>query len=158
MKQATIFLFVFAVTTTAWAQDAPKVPATPIAGLKWLVGGVWAADASKLGPGMRRIETRYTWSDNDAYVRFTTHFVSDKKTARTYDGSFFWNPEESTLAMWYMDAENSITQGPVKMDGDIMSMTFRGTDFDGKPADLRVQVTRRNSDRPSDPRLRAARI
>ena len=48
--------------------------------------------------------------------------------------------------MWYMDAENSITQGPVKMDGDIMSMTFRGTDFDGKPADLRVQVTRRNSD------------
>jgi hypothetical protein len=27
--------------------------------MAWLVGGVWTADAAKLGPGMQRIETRY---------------------------------------------------------------------------------------------------
>src|SRR5258708_5470529 len=90
----------------------------PIAALGWLVGGVWTADASKLGPGMR-IVTRYEWSDNAAYIRFTTHFVTDKGTLRNYDGNFFWSAEQSSLAMWYMDARNSITQGPMTMSGDI---------------------------------------
>jgi hypothetical protein len=39
--------------------------AKPISDLSWLVGGVWTADASKMGAGMKRIETRYVWSDNN---------------------------------------------------------------------------------------------
>src|SRR5580692_8170097 len=88
--------------------------AKPISGLKWLVGGVWTADATKLGPGMLRIETRYQWSDNDAFIRFTTHFVFDKGVAKTYDGNFFWNPAQNHLAIWYMDAHNAVTEGPVE--------------------------------------------
>jgi hypothetical protein len=65
-------------------------PDKPIAPLSWLIGGVWTADASKLGPGMQRIETRYTWSDNGSYIRFTTHFVTDKGELKNYDGNFFW--------------------------------------------------------------------
>src|SRR5450759_4584448 len=84
----------------ALAQDKP---AKPISKLAWLVGGVWTADASAMGNGMQRIETRYQWSDNSAYIRFTTHFVTDKADLRTYDGNFFWNPDKETLAMWYMD-------------------------------------------------------
>lgn len=127
-------------------EKATEPAAKPIGVLSWLVGGVWTADASKLGPGMQRIETRYQWADNNAYIRFNTHFVSDKGAARTYDGNFFWNPAQKTLAMWYMDTENSIVEGPVQVEGDSMKMTFRAQDFEGKMADLRVVVTRKNND------------
>src|SRR5437660_3426269 len=85
--------------TLAFAQDNP---AKPISKLAWLIGGVWTGDATAMGNGMRRIETRYQWSDNSAYIRFTTHFVSEKADLKTYDGNFFWNPAKETLAMWYM--------------------------------------------------------
>ena len=81
------------------------------AALGWLVGGVWTADTSKPGSGVQRIETRYQWADNGAYIRFNSHFVTDKETRNTYDGQFFWSPAESTLAMWYMDPANEITKG-----------------------------------------------
>jgi hypothetical protein len=127
--------------------DATKTEASkPVAALSWLVGGVWTADASKLGPGMQRIETRYQWSDNNAYIRFNTHFIFDKGTAKTYDGNFFWNPEQKSLAVWYMDSRNGITQGPVEINGDVTKISFRGPDFDGKVADLQVFVTRKTSD------------
>jgi len=150
MRKAALLMVMIAVLSpTAFGQEGAKSPAQakPISALAWLVGGVWTADATKLGPGMLRIETRYQWSDNDAYIRFNTHFVSEKGTARTYDGNFFWDPERAALAMWYMDARNSITTGPVQIDGDVMLLTFRATDFDGKMADMRVTVTRKTNDR-----------
>jgi len=138
-----------AITFVAmWGQEGAMNPpaAKPIAALAWLVGGVWTADGTKVGPGMLRIETRYQWSDNNAYLRFTTHFVHEKGTLRNYDGSFFWDPERASLAMWYMDARNSITQGLVQIEGNTMLMTFRAQDFEGKLADLRVRLTRKTSD------------
>ena len=76
---AVILLFAL-LGGLAFAQEVKKsTEPKPISALAWLVGGVWMADASKLGPGMQRIETRYSWSDNKAYVRFTTHFVFDKE-------------------------------------------------------------------------------
>src|SRR5208282_2760792 len=130
------------------AQDKPQPPkqARPIDSLAWVVGGVWTADATAFGSGMRKIETRYAWSDNSAYVRFNTHFVLDKGTFKNYDGQFFWNPESKTLEMWYMDARNSITAGPVKIADDTTEMTFHGTDFEDKPADLRVRVIHKTAD------------
>ena len=119
--------------------------ATPIAALAWLIGGVWSADTSNLGPGMIRIETRYTWADNHAFIRFTTHFVMKDRVFNNYDGTFFWNPRESRLSVWYMDASNVITQGPVKMDSDNFQVLFDGTNFENKPAHLRVTVTRTNA-------------
>ena len=147
-KAGLIFALMTAISLAGWGQEAAKIPAPPkpIAALGWLVGGVWTADGTKVAPGMLRIETRYQWSDNNAYIRFTTHFVHDKGTMRNYDGSFFWDPERASLAMWYMDAHNSITQGPVQMEGDVMQMTFRAQDFEGKLAELRVKVTRKTND------------
>jgi len=120
--------------------------AKPIASLEWLVGGVWTADASKLAPGMERIETRYQWSDNGSYVRFTTHFVTDKGAMKTYDGNMFWDPSKKTLAIWYMDARNAITEGPMSIAGSDWHMTFRGEDFEGKQADFRVDVSMKSHD------------
>jgi len=144
-------LLIAASATSVWCQGQEsartKEPTKPISALGWLVGGVWTANASKLGPGMQRIETRYQWSDNGAYIRFTTHFVTDKGTLRNYDGNFFWNAEQSSLAMWYMDAHNSITQGPMIVEGDNLQMTFRSVGFDGKPGDFRVTVNRKTNDR-----------
>ena len=147
-KSGFVFALMVTASLAAWGQEAAKIPAPPkpIAALGWLVGGVWIADGTKVAPGMLRIETRYQWSDNDAYIRFTTHFVHDKGTLRNYDGSFFWDPERASLAMWYMDARNSITEGPVQIDGDVMRMNFKADDFDGKLAELRVKVTRKTND------------
>jgi hypothetical protein len=149
MLAAFLVLAVIALRPQEVAKN-PSAPTTtnakPIAALSWLVGGVWTADGSKVAPGLQRIETRYLWSDNRAFIRFNTHFVLDRGTVPTYDGSFFWNPEQSTLAMWYMDSRNSITQGPVKVDGETTEMSFHGTDFEGKAADLRVKVVRKNND------------
>lgn len=126
------------------AKDAgePK----PISAIAWLVGGVWTADASKLGSGMQQIETRYQWSDNGSYVRFTTHFVSTAGTAKTYDGNFYWDPAKKTLAVWYMDAKNVITEGPVSVDGSAWQISFHGIDSGGKPAEFRVDVTKQTND------------
>jgi hypothetical protein len=128
----------------ASAVDAKK---KPIADLAWLVGGVWTADASKMGDGMKRIETRYVWSDNSAFIRFTTHFVSDKGTAKTYDGNFFWEPAKSQLAMWYMDYANEIVQGPVEIGGETTKLSFHATDFEGKPADMQVNLLKKSNDK-----------
>ena len=124
------------------AAAAPK----PIAQIAWLVGGVWTADATKMGGGMQRIETRYRWSDNGSFIRFTTHFVTDKAVLKTYDGNFFWNAAQQTLSLWYMDTKEAVTEGPVKWEGDRMQVLFSGVDFDGQKADLRVELVRENDD------------
>ncbi len=135
------------------ATAAPARPAVaktdsarPIDALAWLVGGVWTTDASQLGPGMLRIETRYQWADNHAFLRFTTHFVMKDSVIKNYDGNFFWNPTESALSLWYMDASSAITQGSLKMEGDNFQVYFAGNNFQNKPAGLRVTVTRKRAD------------
>jgi len=133
-----------AATHGEWPVDAK---AKPISDLAWLVGGVWTADASKMGDGMKRIETRYVWSDNNAFIRFTTHFVSDKGTAKTYDGNFFWDPQKSQLAMWYMDYANEIIQGPIAIDGVTTKFSFHATDFEGKPAEMQVELLKKSNDK-----------
>jgi hypothetical protein len=45
-----------------------------------------------------------------------------------------------------MNAENEIVEGPMNIDGDTWTMTFRGTDPEGKMADLRAEVTRKSPD------------
>ncbi len=132
----------------ALAQEAPKkTEPKPIGVLGWLVGGAWTADASKMGNGMQRIETRNQWADNSAYLRFTTHFVFDKGTAKQYDGNMFWDPEKKKLAMWYMAASGSVMQGPMTWEGDVLSARFTAPDFEGRIADLKVEVTRKTNDK-----------
>jgi hypothetical protein len=150
MKRVMVCLALLAVSALrlgAQVVEKKTEAAKPISALAWLVGGVWTADATKLGPGMQRIETRYQWSDNNAFIRFTTHFISDKGTAHRYDGNFFWNPQQSRLAMWYMNHSNEITQGPVMVEGDTLRMTFRAEDFEGKQTDMQVSVIRKTNDR-----------
>jgi len=141
-KWVALTLLVGGMTGRASAQEQKKQEAPPIRQLSWLQGGVWVADASKMAPGILRIETRYEWSDNKAYLHFTTHFVLDKGTMHNYDGNLFWDPLKSSLAIWYMDAGGGITQGPMTWDGKVLTVSFHGPDFEGKPADLKVEVTR----------------
>jgi hypothetical protein len=79
-------------------------------------------------------------------VRFTTHFITAKETMKTYDGNLFWDPAKKSLAMWYMDAKNKITAGPMTLEADLWQMSFRGEDFEGKLAEFRVDVTRMTGD------------
>jgi hypothetical protein len=151
MRLATVATLIWTIGAgSAWGQSGVPAPAPaatrPIGSLTWLVGGVWRADASTLGPDLLRIETRYRWSDNQAFIRFTTHFVFTQGTRKNYDGQFFWSPATSALAMWYMDSRGAVTEGSVVADSSSFGMQFRSVDFEGKPADLRVSVTRRSVD------------
>jgi hypothetical protein len=134
-----------AAKTHAPTYTAEHSPAM-IRELKWLLGGVWTADSSKLAPGMKSIETRYRVSDNRAFIRFTTHFVNESGVDNMYDGNFYYDGKTNALAVWYMNPNSEITQGPVEIEGDTMTITFRGTDFEGKMADLRVSVLRKSND------------
>ena len=48
--------------------------------------------------------------------------------------------------MWYMSARGEVTEGTVTADGDNFRFDFRGTNFEGQPADLRVTLLRKNND------------
>ena len=145
MKKLMLLLAVLSFAVSSWAQSQTIKAEKPIKAMAWLLGGVWIADASQMGPSMK-IETRYTMADNDAYVRFTTHFVSDKGTAKRYDGNFYWDADANKLMMWYMSAENTIFAGPITVNGDVTTFDFRGEDFEGKMGDLRVNLTKKSSD------------
>lgn len=137
----------FAAQSQSSQGTSERIPAPkPISALCWLTGGVWTADASKLGPGMQRIETRYAWSENGAYLHFTTHFVFEKGTLNNYDGNLYWDPDKNSLAIWYTDPKGAITQGPMEWSDGVLHITFHGPDFEGKPADLKVEVTRKSDD------------
>ena len=131
---------VLGLTGLCGAQQGAKME-KPIGAMGWLVGGAWTADA-----GQFKIETHYTWADNHAFVKFYTHFISEKGTQNRYDGNFYWDPEAKTIRMWYMDAENAIYQGPVTPSGDTTTFDFRGEDFEGKMSDLRVVLTKKTND------------
>jgi hypothetical protein len=144
MKKMILAILLCLSTALIGQSPAAKMP-SQMQPLEWLVGGVWTTDMSKMGNGMKSIETRYTWSDNGAFLRFNTHFVTDKGTIKRYDGNFYFDPDKKTIAMWYMDSENKIYQGPIKADGDLVTFDFRGEDFEGWMADLRVVVTRKSN-------------
>jgi len=144
MKKMILAILLCLATSLMGQSPAAKMP-SQMQSLEWLVGGVWTTDMSKMGNGMKSIETRYTWSDNGAFLRFNTHFVTDKGTIKRYDGNFYFDPDKKTIAMWYMDSENKIYQGPIKADGDLVTFDFRGEDFEGKMSDLRVVVTRKSN-------------
>ena len=127
--------------------QTPAAATTPITPLTWLYGGVWTADASAMGNGMLRIETRYRPSDNGAFLRFTTHFVSTRGTLNNYDGQFFYDPTQHALRLWYMSAHGDLTAGTITIEGDRTHFAFTGTNFEGQPADLAVDVLRQTPDR-----------
>src|SRR5947209_20601194 len=106
MKKVVFAITLLLLTSALFAQSpATKMP-SPMHPVEWLVGGTWTTDMSKMGNGMKSIETRYTWSDNDTFLRFNTHFITDKGAIKRYDGNFFYDPSKKSLAFWYMDPEN----------------------------------------------------
>jgi hypothetical protein len=144
MKKLILTIILLLSSVLLAQSPAPKMSG-PMHSLEWLVGGVWTTDMSKMGNGMKSIETRYSWSDNQTFIRFNTHFVTDKGVQHRYDGNFFYDPAKKSLAMWYMDSENIVFEGPVTTEGDVAKFDFRGEDFEGKMSDLRVVLTRKST-------------
>jgi hypothetical protein len=141
----------------AWnSADAAQTQTTPapspsprIEQLEWLVGGVWTADASKLPGGLTRIETRYD-SVAGVVIRFTTMFFDKQnKVVNSYAGNLYLDPNVNNLSIWYIDSQNSITQGQITTDGDDFTISFRAPgDIVGEKqlVNFRCQITRHGSD------------
>jgi hypothetical protein len=128
------------------AQSQGRRTGDPTGELAWLVGGVWTASGPQLGAHTQRIETRYTWSDNHTFIRFTTHFVTDSTEVHRYDGNLFWNRAQQTLGIWYMNAEHEITEGPVTVTDTGWEMSFRAQDASGRDAPFRVEILKKSDD------------
>jgi hypothetical protein len=140
----TIFLTLLSVLLTGGQLGGQQkaASANPLNPLSWLVGGVWSAEATALGPGMLRIETRYRTSENRAFLRFTTHFISNSGNFKNYDGNLFYDPNLEILKIWYTDAAGAVTDGTIKVTGDHTRFSFSGLDFDDNPAELMVDMVR----------------
>lgn len=144
------------------ATVAPAAAATPVtvpaasggpaqlAAFGWLAGGVWVCDGPTLPATLSRIETRYDVAPNARVLRFTTRFVNKDGTAGNgYAGNLYYDAEQRTLRMWYIDSADEITQGPVTLEGDRWSMAFTGDGgFIGRPGavNFRVDVVRQTND------------
>ena len=142
MKRFIIPLLFFALL----GSSATAQPARSIDKLAWLVGGVWTADASKLGGGMQRIEVRYEWAPTKNFIRFATTFVSDQGALVNYAGNIYsyGSSGSEMLAMWYMDAKGAITQGDVSGPGERWSLTF-DSPGGGKTTTFRVDVVKKTA-------------
>jgi hypothetical protein len=138
-----------ALVLTAVLSIGAAEPLRPIDQLSWLVGGVWSAQPPVSADGPQRIETRYEWTPNGGFIRFTTKFVMANGSNAGYAGDLFFDPADKTLRIWYMDEHNTTTQGPIIVDGDKWTVTFRDSgDFIGVsgPVDYRVDVVRTTPD------------
>ena len=91
--------------------------AAVIADFGWLTGGTWSADASALPGGVKEIQTRYEWTPNHAFIRFTTAFITsaDSSGAIGYAGDMFYDPKDQQCKIWYVDAKNEITSGTMTL-------------------------------------------
>jgi hypothetical protein len=46
-----------------------------------------------------------------------------------------------------MDYANEIIQGPIAIDGQMTKFSFQATDFEGKPADMQVELLKKSNDK-----------
>lgn len=153
MKRALVLIATIAALTCildadrprSRAESAPAAGIRPIEQLSWLVGGVWVAavDHNEL----RRIETRYEWSTNHAFIRFTSRFVMTSGPKDRYDGDFYYDPTTKRLTMWYVDDDGVVSQGPVDIRETSWSSEFAQGGDDGNTASYRVEVQRNGDDR-----------
>lgn len=116
------------------------------------LAGRWNVDLARTGlpAGVARVEVRYSWSFTHTFIQFATDFVSTTGgTDGSYAGNFYFDPAGGGLRMWYMDQDNTITQGPIEISGGSINMRFSGP---GKVAgvngnvDFRVQVIQTTPD------------
>jgi hypothetical protein len=129
----------------AAAQTQPGVGA-----LGWLVGGTWTAMGAGLPENLDRIEVRYRWSFTKNFIQFETKFVGTSgATTAAYAGNIFFDPAGHRLAIWYMDLDNVVTQGPVSVEPGRTVFSFSGP---GQAAgqtqtvDYRVELTQTTPD------------
>ena len=161
MKLRLTFLIVFlAFAAGSGASLAARTPAPkpsptptplplptprPIEQLSWLVGGIWIAQSGQ--GNLQRIETRYQWSTNQAFYRFSTRFVLQSGPKDRYDGNIYYDPSANRLMIWYIDDAGVVVQGPIDVRGSNWSFTFTEPDGSGNPANYRVEVVKTSADR-----------
>ena len=118
---------------------------SPIDQMSWLVGGLWVAQTDQ--GNIHRIETRYEWTANHAFIRFSTRFVLGSGPQDRYDGNIFYDPDSKHLMMWYIDNLGAVTHGPIELRGALWAFTFSQPDANGHPVNFRVEVNKTANDR-----------
>ena len=148
-SNATLAAVALSLSFAALAQSPqPAAPHSgPVAQLGWLVGGVWVADASGFGGGMQRIRDPLPLV-RQRQLRPVHHPFRQRQQRRAEHlrRQFLLergreNVHDVVHERWRRDHRRTGDDQQRRAE-----MLFRGTDFDGKLADLRVDVTKKTPD------------
>jgi len=143
---ALAVMFCVAPASAESPTAAPSAsPVQPLDRLQWLVGGVWTADASKLGGGMSRIETRYESVADGNLIRFTTAFIdAHENVVNRYAGNFYVDPATARIKTWYLSSKNEITHGDVAIDPATVTLLITEAPEPDAPPQYRVVIAPEN--------------
>ncbi len=146
MTRTKVLAAVLIVCALAAHARAARADTLPIGPLQWLVGGTWVAQGANMPPDVSRISTQYRMAASGNFIQFTTQFLNkDGKPSGNYAGNFYFDPSAKHLTVWYMDRDNTITQGPVAASPQGMTMTFTedGASMGASgPVDFQVTVAK----------------
>jgi hypothetical protein len=121
------------------AETPAASPLTPIA---FLTKHEWDAKLPDSPEGKKRkIHAQFTWSQNHQAIRISNQFVIDGKARPYIDGLYAWDPQQSVIVFWYVDAEGSLSKGTVRLEEGRLVHEFDEIQGDGKSSAFVAKVT-----------------
>ena len=129
------------------ADEKPAAPASPLAPVASLVGGLWVAELPPQGNNApMKLEARFEWTENHQAVRFESAFVQAGKRSPYTSGIYVWNPAKQKIAIVYTDFSGSLTEGLITLEGQVLENELTLTHADGKAEPVRVRLTKSGAD------------
>ena len=135
------------VLLLAGALRAAEPPADhPLAGLSWLVGGVWAAQLQSSDGTPQRVEARFDWGGSGRTLHYVIDFKRGDQAATQYEGTYYWHPGRKHIAMTQVDRSGNLIESVANVEGGTMTQENQATQADGTTRPQRVSVTREGED------------
>lgn len=126
------------------ATRAAEPASSPFAPLAFLAGKVWRAELPPMPNGAKAgIELHADWTENHQAVRFESAWMSAGKSTPYTSGMYAWNPAKKQLVILYSDAEGSLTEGTISIEGEVLVHELTVNGKDGKLTRVRSRITPR---------------
>ena len=146
MKRTIYFQLAFVALLLAMARAQTPVPpntASPLSPIAFLTAHEWEAKLPDSADGKKmKIHAQFTWSESRQAIRINSKFVTDGKARPYVEGLYAWDPQQRLIALWYVDADGTLTKGTVKAEGGKLVHDFEQIKGDGKSSAFVANVTR----------------
>jgi hypothetical protein len=130
------------MTSVKAQTPAAATMTSPLSSIAFFTKHHWEAKLPDSPDGKKmKIHAEFTWSQSRQAIRISTQIVSDGQVRPYIDGLYAWDPQEHTIAFWYVDAEGSLTKGMVKMEDGKLVHEFKEIKGNGETSDFVAKVT-----------------